>query len=179
MQQLVWFKKTLVLGLLVLTLSGCNYTTVNYVDIPRYMGLWYQISANPAFFNEGLVGVTANYTLNADGTVTVLNQGFQDTLDGEKSEITGVAEVFDEATNAALRVTFPGQPELPYPNYLIVVLDEVDYQYAVVTDPLQTTLFVLSRTPQMDEGLYQNILAELAVKEIDTSKLLLTPQATP
>ncbi len=168
--------KIFLLAILLPFLSACKVETVSFVDIPRYMGLWYQISANPAFFNEGLVGVTAEYSLNDDGTVKVVNRGFENSLDGPESNIEGVAEVFDTETNASLKVTFPGQPELPFPNYLIVILDEVDYQYAVVTDPFTETLFVLNRNPQMDEGLYQSILSELESRGIDTSKLVRTPQ---
>ena len=162
---------------LSLLLSACNLDkTVDYVDIPSYMGLWYQISANEVSFNEGLVGVTAEYTLLDDGSVEVINTGYQDTLDGPISQIVGNAVVKDKTTNAELKVTFPEVPNFPYPNYLIVLL-EPNYQYAVVTDPLGYTLFVLSRTPQMDQATYDQILSELEAKEIDTSKLLLTPQA--
>jgi len=163
--------------LVAVMLSGCRFPEpVSFVDIPRYMGLWYQISANEVSFNEGLVGVTAQYTLLEDGSVEVYNKGYQDTLDGEVSDITGNAVIWDDESNAALKVVFPGAPDLPYPNYLIVVLDEADYQYAVVTDPFQYTLFVLSRSPQMDDNTYAMILGELESKDIDTSDLIITPQ---
>lgn len=166
----------LLIAALTVFLSGCITKTVPFVDINRYMGLWYQISANPTPFSGDLVGVTADYTLLDDGSVRVYNSGFKGTLDGEFEDIIGRAEVVDKNTNSKLKVTFPGAPDLPFPNYLIVVLDEVDYQYAVVTDPLQQTLFVLSRTPQMDEDLYQDILADLESQGIKTDKLVLTPQ---
>lgn len=160
-----------------LSLSACRFVdTVPFVDVPRYMGTWYQIAANEVAFNEGLVGVTAQYTLLDDGSVEVYNRGLQDSLDGEVSDITGNATIWDEETNSKLKVVFPGAPDLPYPNYLIVVLDDVDYQYAVVTDPFEYTLFILSRTPTMDDNTYAMILGELEALEVDTSKLLLTPQ---
>ena len=59
---------------LVLFLSGCKIQTVEYVDVPRYMGLWYQIAAFETSFNKGLVGVTAEYTLLEDGSVQVYNK---------------------------------------------------------------------------------------------------------
>jgi len=160
------------------SLSACRIVeTVPFVDIPRYMGLWYQIAANEVSFNEGLVGVTAEYTLLDDGSVEVFNQGFQDTLDGEVSQITGNATIWDEETNSKLKVVFPGAPDLPYPNYLIVVLDEAGYEYAAVTDPFEYTLFILSRSPSMSDNTYAMILGELEAKGVDTSKLILTPQA--
>lgn len=170
--------RTAALCAAAILLSACKIVeTVPFVDIPRYMGLWYQISANEVSFNEGLVGVTAEYTLLEDGSVEVLNKGYQDTLDGELNQITGNATIWDEETNSKLKVVFPGAPDLPYPNYLIVVLDEVDYQYAVVTDPFEYTLFVLSRTPQMSDNTYAMILGELETLGVDTSDLILTPQA--
>ena len=142
------------------------------------MGKWYQISANETSFNQGLVAVTAEYALKDNGDVSVYNRGLKGSFDGEVDEITGTAEVVDKSTNAKLNVTFPGIFNAPVPggNYWIYVLDDVDYQYAAVGDPLGLTLFVLNREPTIDETLYQNILSELRSKGVDTSKLVLTPQ---
>lgn len=160
-----------------LLISACSkIETVNYVDVDRYMGVWYQISAYETSFNQDLVGVTAEYTLLADGSVQVYNKGNLVTLDGTLDEILGNAVVVDESTNSRLKVSFPGVPNFPWANYLIVILDEENYQYAVVTDPLKYTLFVLSRTPQMEPELYSDILSQLDSVGINTEKLLLTPQ---
>lgn len=163
--------------LLTALLSGCKTVpTVPYVDVERYMGLWYQIAAYETSFNEGLVGVTAEYTLLADGSVQVYNKGYLNTLDGPIDEILGNAVVVDEETNAKLKVTFPGVPNFPWANYLIVILDAENYQYAVVTDPLRYTLFVLSRTPQMEPAVYDSILQQLRDLGLNTDKLILTEQ---
>ena len=158
-------------------LGGCKSTpTVPFVDIERYMGQWYQIAAYETSFNKGLVGVTAEYTLLADGSVQVYNKGYLNTLDGELDEILGNAVVVDKNTNSRLKVSFPGVPNFPWANYLIVILDAENYQYAVVTDPLRYTLFILSRTPQMDAEVYGSILAELQTLGINTDKLIVTEQ---
>lgn len=169
--------KIAALSLCLLVMAGCKQTqTVPYVDIERYMGTWYQLSAYETSFNEGLVGVTADYTLLADGTVQVYNKGFKDSLDGPIDEILGKAVVVDTETNSRLKVTFPGVPSFPYANYLIVLLDADNYSYAVVTDPFRFTLFVLSRTPQIDQDTYDLILSQLEEQGINTDKLLLTEQ---
>lgn len=169
--------KASILIIFAISLSACKGPeTVPFVDIERYMGVWYQISAYETSFNEGLVGVTAEYTLLADGSVQVYNRGYKDALDGPIDDILGNAVVVDKETNSKLKVTFPGVPNFPWANYLIVVLDADNYSYAVVTDPLGYTLFVLSRTPQMEEALYNSILAELEGLGIETDPLLLTPQ---
>lgn len=172
-------KRFALIGLMagMLFLSGCRAPkTVSYVDIPRYMGLWYQIAAYETFFNEGLEGVTAEYTLLEDGTVEVYNSGYVGSLDGPFDDIYGNAEVLDTETNAKLKVTFPEAVNLPYANYLIIILDEDDYSYAVVSDPLKYTLFILSRTPQMDEDVYTGIISELEDMGFDTGKLITTQQ---
>ncbi len=164
------------ISFMALVLSAC-FPTVDYVDIERYMGTWYQISANETFFNENLVGVTATYTLQDDGTVEVLNRGFENTLDGPLNEIYGTATVVDKQTNAKLSVSFPTVPiNFPFANYLIVVLDQTDYQYAAVTDPAGTTLFILSRTPSMSPTTYAVIIDELEAIGVRTDRLVITPQ---
>lgn len=168
--------RSLITLLSVFWLSGC-VTTVDYVDVERYMGLWYQISAYETSFNQGLVAVTAEYTLLEDGTVQVYNRGYEESFDGAVDEILGTATVANTETNAELVVNFPSVPfNFPFPNYLIVVLDQENYQYAAVTDPFSSTLFVLSRTPTLDEATYQQILDELQAQDINTDKLVPTPQ---
>lgn len=165
--------------LFIAVLSGCkSVPTVPSVDIERYMGLWYQIAAYETSFNKGLVGVTAEYTLLADGSVQVYNKGYLNALDGPVDEILGNAVVVDTATNSKLKVSFPGVPNFPWANYLIVILDAENYQYAVVTDPLRYTLFVLSRTPQLEPAVYNDILQQLQTLGIATERLILTEQAT-
>ena len=171
------FINTIIITLALGGLSGCkSVETVPFVEVERYMGLWYQISANETSFNQGLVGVTAEYTLLEDGSVQVYNRGFEGSLEGPIDEILGNAVVVDEETNSRLKVSFPGVPNFPFANYLIVILEEENYSYAVVTDPLKYTLFVLSRTPQMNDATYAAILAELEEMGINTEKLLLTEQ---
>lgn len=159
------------------SLAGCKpVPTVSSVDIPRYMGLWYQVGAYETSFNKGLVGVTAEYTLMADGSVQVYNKGYKDSLTGPLDEILGKAVVVDKNTNAKLKVSFPGVPNLPFSNYWIVQLDSENYQYAVVSDPFRFTLFILSRTPQIDAALYASIKAKLVEQGFNVAKIIDTPQ---
>ena len=151
--------------------------TVDFVDVDRYMGLWYEIASYPQFFNEGLVGTTAEYTLLEDGRVEVFNRGFQDAFDGPESTITGFATVKDETTNAKLNVRFPSVLGGLIPGaYWIIDLDEVDYTYAVVSDPLRSSLFILCRTPTVDEAFLDDLIADLAERGFDPDRINMTPQ---
>lgn len=164
----------------VLILAGCQSygpvpETVASVDINQYAGLWYEIASNPQFFNENLVGVTAEYTVREDGTVKVVNRGFEGSLNGPQTSIEGSARVVDASTNSKLAVSFPSVPfsGLFPGEYWIVLLDE-EYQYAVVTDSRQSSLFVLYRSGSIERADYDAILAALEAKNIDLSRLRVT-----
>ncbi len=173
---------TAVSVLAVGALSGCPKNvpeTVSFVDLDRYLGLWYQIAAYEEFFNRDLVGVTAEYSRNEDGTIRVFNRGLKGTLDGPEDTIEGVARVEDTETNSKLSVQFNFPlGRLFRGQYWIVDLDSEEYSYAVVTDSRRSTLFILSRTPQMDQEVYDGIIDRLQANGFDIASLILTPQST-
>ena len=149
--------------------------TVDFVDLARYAGLWYEIARYPLPFDEDAVAVTATYTLNANGTVGVLNQGRIGTLDGPPTTIEGVAETVD-ATNAKLLVEF-NRPELAGIKFDYWVIDlGVDYEYAVVSSPSRGVLYILSRTSAVDQQFYEDLVAYLAQIGFNAARLELTPQ---
>ena len=145
---------------------------VDYVDITRYAGRWYEIARYPNSFEQGCVGVTADYTLQDNGRVEVVNTCIESSLDGPTRTIRGSARVVDDTTNAKLKVSFFGPFE---GDYWIIDLDE-DYQYAVVGDPSRKFLWILSRTPQLDEAVYESIREWLPTVEYDPEQLILVEQ---
>ncbi len=167
-------------------LSGCGQSTterlelpplqaVAAVDLPRYMGTWYEIANYPHPFQEGCTATTANYTLRDDGRVDVLNRCRKGGLDGELDEANGLARVVDAQSNAKLEVSF-FRPF--WGDYWVIELAE-DYRYAVVGHPGRDYLWILSRTPVMAAEDYQGIVERLASQHrYDTSRLVTTLQPT-
>ncbi|MFW7381117.1 MAG: lipocalin family protein [Oligoflexus sp.] len=146
--------------------------TVDYVDLNRYLGTWYEIASFPQRFQKGCTGTTANYSLRDDGQIKVLNRCFQDSLDGPEKTASGRARVLDQETNAKLEVTF----FWPFwGDYWVIDLDE-DYQYAVVGHPGRDYLWILNREPQMDEATYEGIIERLKAQYYDVSRLQRTLQ---
>ena len=142
---------------------------VPQVDLKQYMGTWFEIARYPHRFQEGCAGSSATYTLLEEGTVDVLNQCRKGPT-GEISSAKGKARVVDPKTNAKLKVTF----FWPFSgDYWIIDLGE-KYDYAVVGHPSRKYLWILSRTPQMDEGLYRQILKRLVDQGYDTARLIRT-----
>jgi len=145
---------------------------VPYVDLGRYVGTWYEIATIPQRFQKDCVAVTATYSLRDDGTIAVLNKCRKKTLDGELKEVNGKAWVIDKKTNAKLKVRF----FWPFKgDYWIIELD-ADYQYAVVGHPGREYLWILSRTPQLEESLYQDLLQRIVNKGYDPSLIKRTLQ---
>jgi apolipoprotein D and lipocalin family protein len=147
---------------------------VPHVDLARYLGTWYEIATIPMRFQKGCTGVTATYSLRPDGDIRVLNECRKDSLGGKYKSITGKAWVADTATNAKLKVQF----FWPFSGaYWIIELDSLNYQYAVVGHPNRKYLWILSRTPQMSEALYNDLLARIrSTHGYDLSGIKKTPQ---
>ena len=145
---------------------------VSYVDLQRYLGKWYEIATIPQRFQKGCVGVTAEYSLRKNGDIQVVNTCVQGTLDGAVRTVRGRAWVVDKTTNAKLRVRF----FWPFSGaYWIIGLD-ADYQWAVVGHPNRNYLWILSRSPQMDDALYNGLLQTIAGKGYDLTRIQKTAQ---
>ncbi len=147
--------------------------TVGQVDIERYTGKWYEIARYPNFFETNCENVTAEYTLQEDGTVSVLNICRSGA--GEETErIEGTARVPDPDETAKLVVSFPSAP-FPAPYWIIDLAP--DYSYAVVGDPTRNFLWILSRTPTLDSALYESILGRIAELGYDTGRVVSVDQS--
>ena len=145
---------------------------VDSVDLERYLGRWYEIASYPMYFQKGCTATTADYSLREDGLIKVVNSCRKGSLDGKPKEAVGRAKVVDETTNAKLKVSFFG----PFwGDYWIIELDP-DYRWAVVGGPKRKYLWILSRTPQMDQELYDEIVARLPTKGYDPARLNKTLQ---
>lgn len=171
--------------IVVLGLAGCSKTTterlqlptletVPEVDLERYLGTWYEIASYPQRYQEGCTGTTATYTLREDGDIDVLNRCRKSSLDGKEDTAEGRARVADSQTNAKLEVSFFG----PFwGDYWIIDLGP-DYEHAVVGHPSRDYLWILSRTPTMDEATYKEILNRVKAKGYPLDRLQKTEQAS-
>jgi apolipoprotein D and lipocalin family protein len=140
---------------------------VPHVELKRYLGKWYEIAHLPARFQEGCNDTTATYTLSEDGSIRVLNECRKD---GEVKQAKGKAKVVDKNSGAKLKVTFFWPF---YGDYWIIDLGE-DYDYAVVGAPNRKYLWILNRTPQMDDRLFSQLVESAKSKGFDVSNLIKT-----
>ena len=142
---------------------------VNAVDLSRYTGRWYEIARLPNRFEKKCAdSVTANYTLRSDGKIEVVNRCRK--ANGEYTTAKGKAKIVDKKTNAKLKVTFFWPF---YGDYWILDLGP-NYGYAVVGAPDRDYLWILSRTPELDEQLYPQLLEKMAAQGFQTQKMIRT-----
>jgi len=153
-------------------------TPIPSLDVPRYMGTWYEIARYPNRFQKNCAGsTTATYRLRPDKTVEVINRCRR--ADGRLDEAIGSARQLGAPDAPTLEVRFA--PEwlslLPmvWGDYWVIDLDP-DYQLAAVSDPRRKYLWILSRTPTVPDETYQALLERLARQGFDLGKLQATPQ---
>lgn len=159
---------------LMLILSSCktnvpnmkvNYTTVQNLNIEKYMGTWYEIARFDHSFERGLEGVTATYNLLPNGKISVLNAGFKNSLNGKQTSTKAKAKIKGPGWLKVFFIPFFGA------NYYVLELDK-NYQWALVGSSSPKYLWILSRTSHLDHKTYEHIV-ELAKKRgYDTNKLL-------
>jgi apolipoprotein D and lipocalin family protein len=168
--------KSLLLAAASALLCSCSLTTqslpplevVPRVEPSRYTGTWYEIARYPNSFQKGCIHSSAVYKLGSDGSISVINSCLKK---GVMKTAKGKARIVDPITNAKLKVSF----FWPFSgDYWIIDLGE-DYDYAVVSEPRRKYLWILARSPQMDDSLYAQILSRLREKGFDTGILEKNP----
>lgn len=167
---------------LLITLSGtlagaqspvAPLVTIASLDVPRYMGTWFEIAKYPNQFQTQCVADTqADYQLQAQGTVQVTNRCRQG--DGRLKEAIGEARPGAQTTSPKLQVRFAPSwlSFLPFVwgNYWVIDLDD-RYQLAAVSEPQREYLWVLSRTPDVNPAAYDALLLRLKAQGFDLARL--------
>jgi len=158
---------------LVLFLIGCvgipeNVKPVDHFKLEKYLGKWYEIARLDHSFERGLTRVTADYSLQDDGGVRVLNRGYS-LKENTWKEAEGKAYFVKESDQGYLKVSFFGPF---YGSYIVFELDHENYQYALVCGPTKSYLWILVRTPVMKKEIKDTLTAKATKLGFDTSKLI-------
>lgn len=173
-------KKFLILALCllaqfqVLAKADQALPTVESVDIGRFIGKWYAVSSLPQRFTRDCLGQTAEYSIRSENSINVLNTCLKK---NNKSEtIKGKAVVANPETNAELIVTFENFFTRLFRvkgDYNVILLDE-GYENLLVGSKNRKSLWLMSRTPVMDEAVYKQYMDYAKSLGFDTSKLVIS-----
>jgi len=155
--------------------------TVERLDVPRYMGTWYEIARFPNRFQAQCASDTrAEYTAQTDGTVRVVNRCR--TESAETIEAAGLARQVGGPDSPKLQVRFAPAWLSWWPavwgDYWIVDL-EPDYQLVAVSEPHREYLWILARSPRVDRARQAAMVKRLAEQGFDVSRLRPAPDAGP
>ncbi len=142
-------------------------TAVRPFDVKRYTGKWYEIARLDFKHEKGLSNTTADYSLNQDGTIRVINRGY-DTRKGTWDEASGKAKFADSPDEGKLKVSFFGPF---YSGYNVVELDP-DYRYAMVAGESLKYLWFLSRDTTLPEDVKEKYLRQAKALGYDTDELV-------
>jgi len=181
MKRLITISFTIILATLSFFAQSTKETavqTVPSVDLNKYSGTWYEIAKYPNKFQKNCVGnTTATYTLKGEGKIEVLNRCLE--KDGTTKAAKAAGKVNDKQTNAKLKVRFaPGFTTfLPFvwADYWVIDLAK-DYSYAVVATPDRDYFWILSRTAEIKDSVYQDILRRAEQQGFVPGKVVKTPQ---
>jgi apolipoprotein D and lipocalin family protein len=145
---------------------------VNDFELDRYLGKWYEIARLDHSFERGLERVTAEYSLRDDGGVKVLNRGFS-VEKGEWDEAEGKAFFVEDPSLGYLKVSFFGPF---YGSYVVFGLDQTDYQYAFISGPDTSYLWLLSRTPKVSDEVMNDFLDQARARGFNLDDLVIVNQ---
>lgn len=153
-------------------------TTIPSLEVSRYMGKWYEIARFPNTFQRDCVSDTsATYSVLPDGRVSVVNLCRQ--ADGSEKSAEGVARQLGGPTSPKLEVRFAPAIlsfiPMVWGDYWVIDLDP-DYRLAAVSDRKGDYLWILSRTPTVDQAAYDALVKRIAAQGLDVAKLQATPQ---
>jgi apolipoprotein D and lipocalin family protein len=165
------------LAVIALLVTGCvrvpdGVQPVDHFNLENYLGKWYEIARLDHSFERGLSRVTAEYSMRNDGGVRVINRGYS----AEKQiwkEAKGKAYFVGNPDQGFLKVSFFGPF---YGSYIVFALDHATYQYALVSGPDKSYLWLLARTPKIAADIKEALLIQAADLGFDISQLIFVEQ---
>jgi lipocalin len=169
---LIFFAVFSCLGCQSKTPEDMDFSTVEELDLERYMGKWYEIARFDHRFERNLVGVTATYSLRNDGKIKIVNAGYKNSFNGKYKKSKGKAKQPNSEEPGKLKVSFF---LFFYADYFILELGE-EYRWALIGSSSDKYLWILSRTPQLDQDTLDHILGKAKERGYDTSHFIWVPQ---
>lgn len=166
------------LAAMAFLLAGCvskpqGIEPVGNFESARYLGKWYEIARLDHSFERGLSRVSAEYSMRDDGGIKVINRGYHaEKKEWKQSE--GKAYFVEKPDVAYLKVSFFGPF---YGSYIVFDLDREKYAYSLISGPDRNNLWLLSRTPTMDEATKKRLVDQAQALGFDTSKLIYVDQS--
>lgn len=163
-------------------LASCSATNPNpraddplpqvNVDLPRYMGKWYNIAHIPYFGESGYVGSYSEWTLRPDGQIDDIYAGHKGNFAAPETRKSFIDTVVPGTHNADWRVHLWG----PIAVHQVTIYVDPDYQVTLLGYPGKSLGWVFARTPDLTDQQYQALLSRLDAMGYDISRFKRVPQ---
>ena len=160
--------------IITLTLAACSTAPpegirpVTSFDLNRYLGQWYEIARLDHVFERGMSDISANYQLQDDGSVKVINRGYNTQRQVWKEAI-GRALFVGDSDTASLKVSFFGPF---YGGYHVIALDQQSYRWSLVSGPDRDYLWILSREKTLPAEVREQLVSQAQALGFATDKLI-------
>ena len=167
--------------IVAVVLAGCQtlprppLAQVKHVDLPRFMGDWYVIASIPTFIEKQAYNAVESYRLDADGTIDTTFTFRAGGFDGKPKRYTPRGFVRDRQSNAVWDMQFIWPIKA---DYRIVHLSP-DYTVTVIGRTQRDYVWIMARTPHIDQTLLAQLRQLVAAQGYDLTKLRLVPQRWP
>ena len=136
-------------------------------NLTRFLGNWYEVARIKNEFEPNMTKVKAKYSYNQDGSVKVINSGY---FKGNLRQLVGTAWKTEDPSVLKIRF-FPGI----YSDYRILEIGN-NYEYALIGGSSNTYLWILSRTPQLDEEILKDLVEKAKEIGYKVDLLVMTKQ---
>lgn len=171
--------KLITVAFALILFTGCStypsMPTVDYVDIPKFMGKWYVIANIPTFIEKGAHNAVEEYKLEEDGSIATTFTFRQDSFTGELNVYNPIGYITNKKTNATWGMQFiwPFKAD-----YRVIYLDD-KYMQTVIGRQKRDYVWIMARTPSIPESDYKKIIKVIEDAGYDTSLIQLVPQKWP
>lgn len=164
-----YLKITLILlsSILLLSCSSSPKVEKNFdFSVEKYLGKWYEIKRFNHGFEKDLKEVTANYVLEKNGKISVINRG----IDSKNKESVFYATAKQTEIPNFLKV-YPNAFPLIGAQYNVAWISE-DYKYAIVTSSSYKYLWFLSREKSVPLDIYNEMIQKAKTLGFKTENLI-------
>ena len=160
--------------------SPAPLESIASLDVPRYMGTWYEVAKYPNWFQKRCIANTsATYAVQPNGMLQVLNRCQKE--DGSITDALGEAKQVGDTNSPKLKVRFAPAwlSFLPFVwgNYWVIDLDP-QYQLAAVSEPSRKYLWILSRTQTVEPKVYEALMQRLKQQGFNLDAIEISKQTT-
>jgi apolipoprotein D and lipocalin family protein len=171
--------RAILAGLAIASLGACAVTpqkvtvpVVPSLDLPRFMGPWYVIGVIPTFLERDIYNAIESYELAPDGTILTTFTFNKGGFDGPAKRMQPRGFVTEGSNNAVWGMQFI------WPIKAEFVVSHVDAAYTetIIARSARDYVWIMARTPTIDNVRYAVLVGRVRAMGYDTSKLVKVPQ---